>query len=292
MTCKFLFVTHLRVVATIAVFIFALATMPSGAFGQGLFQSLFGFLGPSSPEAPQVSRSRPKPRTNPFGPTRHEVWSRNGRYRTVCVRMCDGYYFPISHSVSRRDFHRDADMCRSRCAGDARLFYMPSSRARIEEAYDQTGMAYQRIKNAFLYRKKLIQGCACRPAPWSVAERLRHRMYAINAPEARAAQRVAAGQPAVEGGSGEGGSGGDGAAPQLAFAPARAVPVEARAFAAPEPRIAPRPVLRAEPSIVDPTAVRRRKSRRPVEKKNSWGLGANFGSTAAVRYRHKWDPAD
>ena len=46
----------------------------------------------------------------------------SGSYTTVCVRMCDGYYFPISHRVPRNRFYRDADVCRSRCdMGDAPL---------------------------------------------------------------------------------------------------------------------------------------------------------------------------
>ena len=39
------------------------------------------------------------------------------------------------------------------------------------------GTPYTALKTAFLYRKTLINGCGCKPAPWSVAERMRHTQY-------------------------------------------------------------------------------------------------------------------
>ena len=35
-------------------------------------------------------------------------------YRTVCVRMCDGYYFPVSFSTLPSHFPQDADACSSK----------------------------------------------------------------------------------------------------------------------------------------------------------------------------------
>jgi len=37
-------------------------------------------------------------------------------YRTLCVRLCDGYYFPVSFSTLPNHFQRDADQCQSQCA--------------------------------------------------------------------------------------------------------------------------------------------------------------------------------
>ena len=45
-----------------------------------------------------------------------------GTYRTLCVRLCDGYYFPISFSATRDRFARDAKTCETSCGGQARLF--------------------------------------------------------------------------------------------------------------------------------------------------------------------------
>jgi Protein of unknown function (DUF2865) len=102
-----------------------------------------------------------------------------GGHRTVCVRLCDGYYWPVSHGVNRSQFRKDARSCESSCSGDAKLFHMPSN-GEIGDAVDQSGKPYGRLPAAFLYRKKLVAGCACRPEAWSDAEVSRHQVYAFN----------------------------------------------------------------------------------------------------------------
>ena len=48
--------------------------------------------------------------------------ARGGSLRTVCVRLCDGYYFPISFSTSRERLAQDSKTCESRCGSEGRLF--------------------------------------------------------------------------------------------------------------------------------------------------------------------------
>jgi len=54
-------------------------------------------------------------------------------YRTMCVRLCDGYYFPISSSAPQRQLATDARLCESRCSSPARLFVQrsPADSAKI-----------------------------------------------------------------------------------------------------------------------------------------------------------------
>ena len=51
-------------------------------------------------------------------------------YRTLCVRLCDGYYFPVSFSTLPNHFQRDAELCQSRCAAPAELLLPPKPRRR------------------------------------------------------------------------------------------------------------------------------------------------------------------
>lgn len=103
----------------------------------------------------------------------------NGGYTTVCVRMCDGYFFPINNRASRSQFHRDADLCRSRCGmADARLFYYPNS-SDMKGAVDLTGRSYAHLPIAFMHRVRRVAGCTCQPAPWSIEAQIRHEGYAI-----------------------------------------------------------------------------------------------------------------
>jgi Protein of unknown function (DUF2865) len=102
-----------------------------------------------------------------------------GGHRTVCVRLCDGYYWPVSHAVKRSQFRKDSRTCEASCNGDAKLFHLPSN-GDINDAVDQSGKPYGRLPAAFLYRKKLVAGCACRPEAWSDVELSRHQVYALN----------------------------------------------------------------------------------------------------------------
>lgn len=113
-----------------------------------------------------------------------------GSYRTLCVRLCDGYYFPVSASASPRRFAADERACKSRCNGDVRLFYYSNAGGSPETMRDRNGRAYSDLKTAFLYRTTYSKSCQCRPAPWTKEARARHAMYATEGWEKRA-QRLA-----------------------------------------------------------------------------------------------------
>ncbi len=184
--CRFL---RLAVVAlTIAAP--AMTVGSAGALAQGFLNFILG--GGASYPQQQHPANRPGQLTTPGGkpyqfPSSSPPSRRNdddsglsnyGKYRTLCVRMCDGYYFPISTSTSRKGFARDEARCQSSCGGDARLFHVPANQSTIDDAVDNDGRAYVAMKTAFLYRKKRLESCQCRQAPWSSAEMSRHLAYA------------------------------------------------------------------------------------------------------------------
>ncbi len=142
-------------------------------------QSIFDFLfGKPQSTHPQPSQRGASSHGN-YGPGATHSRSRSSQdYKTMCVRLCDGFYFPIQSRTTRRSFHRDARACKQRCGGRAKLFYLPASSENIENMVDLSGHRYADLKHAFKYRKKLVSGCSCRPMPWSHAERARHQRYA------------------------------------------------------------------------------------------------------------------
>ena len=185
-------------------FMVVVAASTSGAppaEAQGLLQSLFGFGGSQPPRLPPQSYYPQRP-----GPPFMSPYARpgmgggfgneggGGSYRTVCVRMCDGYYWPVSHGVSRSRFGRDAQACQSSCGNEARLFYAPGNGS-TEDMVDLSGRAYSQIPNAFKYRKALSPSCACKPAPWSQSELARHQRYAVEAGRAPAGVVASADNP-------------------------------------------------------------------------------------------------
>jgi hypothetical protein len=99
------------------------------------------------------------------------------RYRTLCVRTCDGFYFPIGDNVGRERLHQDARTCEARCYGEAALYYYPLNGGSPETMVDMRGQPYAQTPTAFVYRKKLVEGCTCKPAPWSAESAARHQGY-------------------------------------------------------------------------------------------------------------------
>lgn len=104
--------------------------------------------------------------------------ARGGPFRTLCVRMCDGFYWPMSNAATGDMLGREETMCASSCnGGEARLFYAPSPGSDMDEMVDLEGRSYASYPTAFKYRKTLVKGCQCKPAPWSASERARHQSY-------------------------------------------------------------------------------------------------------------------
>ena len=120
----------------------------------GFFDSLFGNISsalPGSPDGPPA-----------------------GTYRTLCVRTCDGYYFPISYSTVPGKFADDEAMCQRMCpATEAVLFSHRNPGEDVARSVSASGKAYSELPNAFSYRKQFNAACSCRAPGQSWAEALR-----------------------------------------------------------------------------------------------------------------------
>lgn len=82
-------------------------------------------------------------------------------YRTVCVRTCDGFFFPISHSTTSRAFARDEAECKGKFPNtDVSLFYHPRGiNNAMESARSIDGQSYPAMPFAFSYQKKFHESC-------------------------------------------------------------------------------------------------------------------------------------
>jgi hypothetical protein len=87
----------------------------------------------------------------------------SGTYRTVCVRTCDGYYFPISYSTVPNRFADDQRACQRGCpASEALLYTYRNPGEDINQAVSIGGQPYTELPNAFHYRKEFTAACSCR----------------------------------------------------------------------------------------------------------------------------------
>jgi hypothetical protein len=100
----------------------------------------------------------------------------SGTYRTVCVRTCDGYYFPISYATTPDKFADDEKTCQRLCpAAETALFTHHNPGEEVEQAVSLTGQPYSALPAAFRYRQQLDPACTCRGPGQSWAEALTGR---------------------------------------------------------------------------------------------------------------------
>src|SRR6266481_5603377 len=108
---------------------------------------------------------------NPMPPGA-DLGPQSGTFRTVCVRTCDGAYFPISFSTVPARFPDDERTCKALCpAAEANLFTYRNPGEDINQAVSINGQPYASSPNAFRYRQEFNPSCACKAAgqTWSDA---------------------------------------------------------------------------------------------------------------------------
>jgi len=139
-----------------------------------LFEQLFGAgnrdIGTlDAPEVPDVPADDPSQRNirrvinQPDG---MDLPRLGGEFHTVCVRTCDGYFFPMSNAASVGDFERDQKNCESSCPGtEMQVFY---SRGMEDDAgamtSSATGRPYSELPTAYLYKQANFSrppACGC-----------------------------------------------------------------------------------------------------------------------------------
>src|SRR3981081_2279293 len=98
----------------------------------------------------------------------------SGTYRTVCVRTCDGFYFPISFATVPARFPDDERTCKNLCpAAEANLFSYRNPGEDMNQAVSINGQPYSSSPNAFRYRQEFNPSCACKAAGQTCAEALK-----------------------------------------------------------------------------------------------------------------------
>jgi hypothetical protein len=96
----------------------------------------------------------------------------------MCVRLCDGYYWPISFATEKANFERDSRTCTQSCDSPAALYYYPNPGGEPEEMISLRGKLYKDLGTALLYRATYDASCKCRPHPWEAESIERHQRYA------------------------------------------------------------------------------------------------------------------
>lgn len=83
--------------------------------------------------------------------------------RTMCVRRCDGYFFPVNLSGSAAGESDPQQACSNLCPGrDMALYtHKPASQSVTQMVSQTTGEPYTALKTAFAFRQKFNPACSC-----------------------------------------------------------------------------------------------------------------------------------
>ena len=101
-----------------------------------------------------------------------DLGAAGGTYRTVCVRTCDGAYFPVSFATMPARFQDDEKTCKALCpATEANLYAYPNPGGDMNQAVSTTGQPYTALPTAFKFRASHDPSCSCKAAgqTWSDA---------------------------------------------------------------------------------------------------------------------------
>jgi hypothetical protein len=106
------------------------------------------------------------------GPPSADLGPQSGTFRTVCVRSCDGAYFPISFATVPGRFPDDEKTCKALCpAAEATLYSYRNPGEDMNSAVSINGQPYSSSPNAFRYRQEFNPSCGCKAVgqTWSDA---------------------------------------------------------------------------------------------------------------------------
>lgn len=91
--------------------------------------------------------------------------------RLVCVRSCDGGYFPLDGPPKAKE--DVAALCSALCPNAEVTVFQAPRAGGIEEAVSESGEPYMKLPNALRYRKAYDPSCSCKKPDESWAHALR-----------------------------------------------------------------------------------------------------------------------
>ena len=157
---------------------------------RGLFEQLFGSSAPPRPQAgipqagilqadlpapppPALRQVALEPVQSPLADDGEEDGgARKGGSRAVCVRTCDGGFFPVSYSARNRNLEALQELCTSLCPNAQVEVYTLTGGGDIGEAVSKDGGDYTALPNAFKFQKSYDASCGCKPPGKTWAETL------------------------------------------------------------------------------------------------------------------------
>ncbi len=134
---------------------------------RGFLESIFGGGLPQQPALPPPPTDGGQGDPGDFG----GGLNARGGSQAVCVRSCDGGFFPLGMSA-RHGSEDLTEMCQALCPGTETAVYTRNPDSDIKTALGLDGKPYMDLPNALHFQKSFASTCSCRQAGKSWAETL------------------------------------------------------------------------------------------------------------------------
>ncbi len=200
---------------------------------RNFFEELFG-VPPDDSSGMREAPVGPDPDQEPSDGTPR------GGPMAICVRACDGGFFPISYSARSSNLDDLATMCRALCPNAEVKLYTASQWKGLSSALSIDGEAYSDHPNAHKFETTYDPSCGCKPPGRSWAEALAEAELLIA--ERHAKDQVVTAEQAEQ------------LSRALPPGVARGRKAKGSAPAAPEPTTTVEPAAQAQPSAADGAA--------------------------------------
>jgi len=116
---------------------------------RGFFESLFGSSNP--PAQPDFPSEMPPP---------EDDQTPRGGSQAICVRSCDGGFFPVNYSARRETLE---ELCSALCPNTEVSLYTRNPDNDVGTAVSIDGRPYRDLQNAFKFQKSFDPACTCKP---------------------------------------------------------------------------------------------------------------------------------
>jgi hypothetical protein len=141
---------------------------------RGFFEQVFGLAPPREVGAPPLNRSIRAQPEDPLNETEGSEQGDNhlGGTLAICVRQCDGGFFPMSYSARRANLDELTALCKALCPNTEVALYTKSPWGELDSAVSISGESYGDHPNALKFQKTRVPACGCKPPDKSWAEAL------------------------------------------------------------------------------------------------------------------------
>ncbi|WP_395667232.1 DUF2865 domain-containing protein [Methylocella sp.] len=136
---------------------------------RGFFEQLFGI--PAAPETPPQPAAPMSPEEAQRRAEEADPAPRGGS-QALCVRTCDGGFFPLGVSARNADPAQLHSLCQALCPNAEVAVYTRSPSRPVETSVSLDGAPYSEMPNAGKFEKTFDPACTCKPPGQSWVEAL------------------------------------------------------------------------------------------------------------------------